>query len=157
MGPKRFPAARRMYFVFNSVGMSINLGGGGMGGMGGMGGGFNNRWGSSCPSYNTMPGYSFVDYSNGWNPNYHDQLLRNNIDIVYQRYDRNFSGQLEGNEFFYAYRDLCLMMGIAPPMDYQSVWNAVLQCDSNFNGRVSKMEMFMMFKRIQGFQMGYGF
>lgn len=100
-----------------------------------------------------MNGYVYVDYSNGWNPNYHDQILRNNIDVVYQRYDMNFTGQLEGNEFFYAYRDLCLMMGMAPPMDYQSVWNAVMQSDTNFNGRVSKMEMFMMFKRIQGIGM----
>lgn len=109
-----------------------------------------NRWGSSCANYNTMPGFVYIDYSNGWNDAYHDQILRNNIDIVYQRYDTNFTGQLEGNEFFYAYRDLCLMMGMAPPMNYQSVWNAVMQCDSNFNGRISKMEMFMMFKRIQG-------
>ena len=72
--------------------------------------------------YTTMSGYSMVDYSNGWDPNSHDQLLRNNIDMVYQRYDRNFSGQLEGNEFFSAYRDICLMMGLAPPQDYQSVW-----------------------------------
>lgn len=45
-------------------------------------------------NYQTMNGYQNIDYSGGWNPNYHDQLLRNNIDIVYQRYDMNFSGQL---------------------------------------------------------------
>lgn len=44
--------------------------------------------------YTSMPSYCTVDYSSGWNPNYHDQLLRNNIDVVYQRYDRNYSGQL---------------------------------------------------------------
>ena len=61
----------------------INLGGGG--------GGFN-RWGNS--GFQHMNGYVSVDYNGGWNANYHDQLLRNNIDVVYQRYDRNFSGQL---------------------------------------------------------------
>jgi hypothetical protein len=90
-------------------------------------------------TYTTRPGYVVVDYSNGWNPNYHDQLLRNNIDAVYMRYDFNRSGQLEGNEFFFAYRDLCLTMGLAPPHDYQSVWNAMLACDSNRDGRVSKL------------------
>jgi hypothetical protein len=106
-------------------------------------------------TYTTMPGYCMVDYSSGWNPNYHDQLLRNNIDSVYMRYDRNYSGQLEGNEFYFAYRDLCLMMGLAPPNDYQSVWNAMLSCDSNRDGRISKLEMFMLFKRIQGINAGY--
>jgi hypothetical protein len=108
-------------------------------------------------NYHSMPGYVHVDYSNGWNANYHDQVLRTNIDVVYQRYDMNFTGQLEGQEFFMAYRDLCLMMGMAPPLDYQSVYNAIVQSDSNFNGRVSKMELFMTFKRIQGISMGYGF
>lgn len=128
--------------------MGINLGGGGFS---------FNTWGSNGFNYQGMNGYTAVDYSNGWNPNYHDQLLRNNIDVVYQRYDSNFSGQLEGQEFFFAYRDLCLSMGMAPPMDYQSVYNAVVQSDTNFNGRVSKMELFMLFKRIQRINCGYGF
>ena len=48
------------------------------------------------------------------------------------------------------------MMGLAPPTDFYSVQNAVMQSDTNFNGRVSKMEMFNIFKRIQGIQMGMG-
>ena len=63
----------------------INLGGGG--------GGFN-RWGNTGMNYQSMNGYMNIDYSGGWNPNYHDQLLRTNIDVVYSRYDMNFSGQL---------------------------------------------------------------
>jgi Ca2+-binding EF-hand superfamily protein len=102
-----------------------------------------------------MPGYNAVDYSSGWNPNSHDQLLQNNIEAVYHRYDQNRSGQLEGNEFFLAYRDLCLMMGMAPPQDNQSVMSAATACDSNRDGRVSKSEMFMLFKRIQGINAGH--
>jgi hypothetical protein len=116
-----------------------------------------NRWGTMGSSYTTMPNYVMVDYSSGWNGNYHDQLLRNNIDMVYMQYDYNRTGQLEGNEFYYAYRDLCLRMGLAPPNDYQSVWNAMRACDTNGDGRISKMEMFMLFKRIQGINSGYGF
>ena len=86
-----------------------------------------------------MNGYTSVDYSGGWNANYHDQLLKNNIEGVFQRYDHNFSGHLEGQEFFYAYRDLCLMMGLCPPNDYQSVWSAVMQSDANRDGRTNKM------------------
>lgn len=118
---------RRLFF--NNVAGFINLSGGGMGmGMGGMGVnvGFNqspgfqfNRWGSMCPGFQQMNGFTFVDYNSGWNASYHDNLLRSNIDFVFQQYDFNFSGQLTGNEFFYAYRDLCLRMGLAPPMSYQ--------------------------------------
>lgn len=105
--------------------------------------------------YTTMPGFIVVNYNNGWDANYHDQLLRNNIDQVYYRYDYNRNGQLEGNEFYFAYRDLCLMMGLAPPDSYQSVWNAMMTCDTNRDGRISKIEMFMLFKRIQGINAGY--
>lgn len=124
--------------------MTVNLGGGNPGF------GFNRWGGNNGYNYQAMSGYTTVDYSNGWNPNYHDQLLRNNIDIIYQRYDMNFSGQLEGQEFFFAYRDLCLMMGMAPPMDFQTVFNAARASDTNFNGRTSKMELFTLFKMIQG-------
>jgi hypothetical protein len=138
------------------MGMNMGYGGGQMTvNLGGPSFGFN-RWGNSGYNYQSMNGYVAVDYSNGWNPNYHDQLLRNNIDMTYQRYDMNFSGQLEGQEFFHAYRDLCLMMGMAPPMDFQTVYNAAMSSDTNFNGRISKMELFMLFKRIQGINQGYG-
>lgn len=133
-------------------GGGYGFGGGGFVGGGGFGG--FNRWGNPGMNFQGMNGFNYVDYSGGWNPNIHDQMLRNNIELVFQRYDMNFSGQLEGQEFFYAYRDLCLMMGVAPPMNYQDVWNAVMSCDYNGNGRVSRPELFMLFKRIQGINAG---
>ena len=57
-------------------------------------------------------------------------------------------------EFFYAYRDLCLMMGVAPPMNQQDVWRAVMACDVNGDGRINRNEMFLLFKRIQGINSG---
>lgn len=45
-------------------------------------------------------------------------------------------------------------MGMAPPNNYQDAWNAVQQCDTNHDGRVSKAEMVMLFKRIQGVNQG---
>lgn len=50
-------------------------------------------------------------------------------------------------------------MGLCPPQSLQDVWNAVMQGDTNYNNRVSKMEMFSLFKRIQNINagiMGYG-
>ena len=108
-------------------------------------------------NYQGMNGYQMVDYSGGWNPQVHDMMLQQKIEMVFQRYDMNMSGQLEGQEFFYGYRDLCLSMGVAPPMNYQDVWNAVMQCDYNGNGRVSRQELFMLFKRIQGINAGMTF
>jgi len=108
-------------------------------------------------NYQGMNGFNQVDYSGGWNPQVHDMMLRQNIERVFMQYDMNMSGQLEGQEFFYAYRDLCLSMGVAPPMNYQDVWQAVMSCDYNGNGRVNKMELFMLFKRIQGINMGMTF
>ena len=131
------------------TGVAINLGGGHQG----CHGHAFNRWGNNS-NYNQMQGFTHVDYSQGWNANVHDQMLQNNINIVYQKYDSNFSGQLEGQEFFNAYRELCLMMGMAPPQSYQETWQAVNQCDSNRDGRVTKMEMFTLFKRIQGINSG---
>ena len=113
-----------------------------------------NRWGKSGGSYQNMTGYKAVDYSGGWNANSHDQMLNNNIDYIYQKFDTNCTGQLEGTEFFNAYSDLCLNMGLSPPQSYQEVSNAILSADANFNGRVSKMEMFRLFKMIQGIKSG---
>ena len=64
----------------------------------GHGNGFGfNRWHrEGYQGYMQQPGYVRVDYSGGWNPNVHDQMLLNNIRQVYMRYDMNRSGQLEG-------------------------------------------------------------
>ena len=68
-------------------GFNVGFGGNG-GGMGGMG---FNRWGNPGFNYQSMNGFNHVDYSGGWNAQIHDQMLKNNIDFVYQKYDTNFS------------------------------------------------------------------
>jgi len=50
-------------------------------------------------------------------------------------------------------------MGLCPPQSYQDVWNVVMASDTNFDKRVSKKEMFSLFKRVQNINagiMGYG-
>ena len=96
------------YFYFHSGAFGGGYGGGyggggfvggnqGFGMGGGMGGGFGfNRWGNTGMNYQTMNGFTFVDYSGGWNAAVHDQMLRNNIDLIFMKYDMNRSGQLEG-------------------------------------------------------------
>jgi len=46
------------------------------------------------------------------------------------------------------------MMGIAPPQSQQEVFQAAMACDQNRDGRISRQEMFMLFKRIQGINAG---
>ena len=82
------------------------MGGQGFGGQGQMGGqGFGshqqpgmgmNRWGQGNNNHHQMNGYTQVDYSQGWNSNVHDGMLQQNVNKVFQKYDRNNSGQLEG-------------------------------------------------------------
>ena len=84
-----------------------------------------------------MNGYQQVDYSGGWG-NHHDQRLQQQVQVIFQRYDTNRTGTLEGQEFFNAYKDLCLQMGMAPPNNYQEVWQAVQQADQNRDGRVNQ-------------------
>ena len=40
-----------------------------------------------------MNGYHQVDYNGGWN-NQHDMRLQQQIEMVFQRYDQNRTGQL---------------------------------------------------------------
>ena len=115
-----------------------------------------NYWGNQGHNvnYQQMPGYNPVDYSKGWNSNKHDQDLRHLIRTAYQQFDSKRSGQLDGPDFFNAYTHLCLQMGLAPPQTQQDVWNAVQQCDTNKDGKISQWEMFNLFKKIQGINAG---
>lgn len=47
-----------------------------------------------------------------------DQQLRNLIDQIYMKYDRDGRGTLEENEFGPAIGDICQQMGIPPPQSY---------------------------------------
>ena len=45
-------------------------------------------------------------------------------------------------------------MGLCPPQSFQEVWNAALTCDINGDGRINKLEMFMLFKKLQEINAG---
>ena len=98
-----------------------------------------NRWAQPNYNYHSMPGFQRVDYSGGWNANIHDNMLKNAINQVFTKHDTNRNGQLDPHEFYPAYHDLCLMMGMAPPRTQQDVQNAYNQFDVNRDGMISPM------------------
>ena len=79
----------------------------------------------------------------------HDFDLQQKIEYIFQKYDRNMTGQIDGGEFFMAYQELCQITGRPAPADYWTVQQIAQQSDQNFDGRISRQEMFMLFKRQQ--------
>ena len=99
------------------------------------------------PGFGGQGGFSFQP---GMQWGYdHDNQLRNQIEIVFQQFDRNRSGYIDNGEFFPAYCTLCQMTGQAAPHDFYQIQNIARQTDQNFDGRISRQEMFMLFKRAQ--------
>lgn len=103
----------------------------------GFGGGYNPYNGGCYPS-----GFGYGNLNNN------DTLLRNHIDKVYAMYDISRTGYVEGNTFEYAFRELCGMYGLIPP-NFLELRQIAMAADTNYDGRISKMEMFNLFKRIQ--------
>lgn len=48
-------------------------------------------------------------------------------------------------------------MGIAPPSNYNMMYQAAIQIDKNQDGRISKKELYKLFKKIQRINEGYGY
>lgn len=42
-----------------------------------------NRWVVPNFDYKALKGFTTISYAGGWNPGYHDQLLKNSITAVY--------------------------------------------------------------------------
>jgi len=92
--------------------------------------------------YNNMAFQPMVSWSyNGQWQGHHDMYLRAQIDRVYAQYDYNYTGQLEGQEFYFAYRDLCVSVGQScpAPNDFWTIRQIAAQADTNFDGRISKL------------------
>lgn len=43
------------------------------------------------------------------------------------------------------------MLGMPPPNNYQQFINMAKQIDTNYDGRISKLELFNLFKRTTGY------
>ena len=69
--------------------------------------------------------------------------------MVFQKYDQNGTGQLDAGEFYPAYQELCRLTGQSAPQSFEQVQQIAQQTDKDFDGRISKQEMLMLFKKSQ--------
>ena len=109
-----------------------------------------NVWARPNYDYTKMKLYQMVDYSGGWNPNIHDEMLKFHISEVVRKHDCNRNGQMDPCEYHPAYRDLCLRMGLAPPKSFVELKGTFERFDTNRDKKLSSLEMFVAFKAIQG-------
>ncbi len=67
-----------------------------------------------------------------------DQQLKQYIDQIFMRYDRDNSGGLEVAELANFYGDLYRCFGYNVQMTYQQAAQALSRIDKNFDGRASR-------------------
>ena len=89
-----------------------------------------------------------------------DNVLRQYIDQIFDRYDRDRSGTLESFELANFFNDVFAMMGDPRRINQQQATQALMAIDQNNDGRANKMELFNAFKRVimqqQGGNYGQG-
>lgn len=89
--------------------------------------------------------------------NISDNVLRQYIDTIFNRYDRDRSMSLDVGELANFFNDVFAMMGDPRRINQQQAYQALMMIDSNNDGRASKQELFNAFKRILSQnQGGYG-
>ena len=67
-----------------------------------------------------------------------DQQLRNYIDQVFSKYDRDFGGSLDCNELANFFNDVFAMTGHNIRVSQQDAVNAMRVIDKNNDGRANK-------------------
>ena len=77
-----------------------------------------------------------------------DNALRNYIDQVFMRYDRDRSGTLDSNELAGFFNDVFQMMGSPQRINAYQAQQSLMSIDRNGDGRANKMELFMAFKMM---------
>jgi hypothetical protein len=80
-----------------------------------------------------------------------DQILRNNIDQIFSKYDRDGTGYLEPTEFQAFFGELCNLLGRPPVNDYNQFVTIAKSIDADKDGRISKPEIFTVFKQATGY------
>lgn len=91
-----------------------------------------------------------------------DNQLRQYIDMIFSKYDRDNSGSLDARELAGFFNDLFAMMKYNMVVNDAQAMQAIRSIDKNNDGRASKMELFMAFKAISAGgnpgqpQQGYG-
>lgn len=79
---------------------------------------------------------------------YTDDDLRNAVNAVFQSYDKDRSGTLEINEVKILINDALKHMGQKKQVTESEVEQFVKCVDKNSDGKVSKVELFEIFKTV---------
>jgi len=67
-----------------------------------------------------------------------DNVLRNYIDQIFTKYDRDRSLTLEVNELASFFNDVFMMMGDPRRINQQQAYQSLMMIDKNNDGRASK-------------------
>lgn len=77
-----------------------------------------------------------------------DQQLRNAIDQIFYKYDKDNSGSMNEKEFGACIGELCKMLNKPQPKDYNEFIQIAKTIDTNYDGKISKVELFNVFKKM---------
>ena len=77
-----------------------------------------------------------------------DDQLRQAIDAIFNKYDTDKSGTLEGNEIYNLINDAFKSLGRNRQVQPQEVDQFIKAIDKNSDGKISKPELFEILKKL---------
>ena len=77
-----------------------------------------------------------------------DDQLRQAIDAIFNKYDTDKSGTLQGNEIFLLINDAFKSLGRNRDVKSEEVTQFVKAIDKNGDGKISKNELFEILKKL---------
>jgi len=77
-----------------------------------------------------------------------DDQLRQAIDAIFNKYDTDKSGTLEGNEIFNLINDAFKSLGRTRQVTQQEVQQFIGAIDKNNDAKISKPELFEILKKL---------
>lgn len=77
-----------------------------------------------------------------------DDQLRQAIDAIFNKYDTDKSGTLQGNEIFLLINDAFKSLGRNRDVKSEEVSQFVKAIDKNGDGKISKAELFEILKKL---------
>jgi Ca2+-binding EF-hand superfamily protein len=77
-----------------------------------------------------------------------DDQLRQAIDAIFNKYDSDKSGTLEGNEIYCLINDAFKSLGRNREVKNDEVGQFVKAIDKNGDGKISKSELFEILKKL---------
>lgn len=77
-----------------------------------------------------------------------ESQLKVYIDQIFDRYDRDRSGNLDASELANFFNDLFKAIGNPTTISMKDAQNAIRAIDKNNDGKANKLELFMAFKNI---------